>query len=135
MRIGTAEIYRIVENMEGILDSLVIGVEEAGDICVILFVVADAGVKMDEALTQRIRTTIRAEATPRHVPDEIYGVQSIPKTLNGKKVELAVRDLFLGMPAADASALADADCLNEYRALCAERRERQKTQAGIQTDS
>ncbi len=121
VRIGTAEIYRIVENMAAVLDSLVIGLEEDGDIRMLLFVVPQDGIELDPELKQEIRSTIRAEATPRHVPQEIYGVKEIPKTLNGKKVELTVRDLFLGKPAANVSALANADCLAEYDAIRRER--------------
>ncbi len=121
VRIGTAEIYRIVENLEEVLDSLVIGVEEDSDISVILFVVPQAGVQLDEALKEKIRIALRKEATPRHVPREIHGVREIPKTLNGKKVELTVRDLFCGKPALNASALANADCLKEYEAIHAQR--------------
>jgi len=117
VRIGTAEIYRVVENLDAVTDSLVIGVEEEGDIHVILFVVLKEGVELDDALQDRIRTALRAEESPRHVPHEIFQVRGIPKTMNGKKVELAVRDLFLGRPVVNRDVIANPDCLNEYESL------------------
>lgn len=121
VRIGTAEIYRIVENMDEILDSLVIGVEEEGDIQIILFVVLNDGVVFGEPLVKNIQKTIRKEATPRHVPQEIYSVGQVPKTLNGKKVELTVCKIFHGQPFHNKTALADPDCLEEYKKIHANR--------------
>jgi acetoacetyl-CoA synthetase len=117
VRIGTAEIYRVVENLDAVEDSLVIGVEEEGDIHVILFVVLAEGLELDEALQETIRKGLRAEESPRHVPHEMFQVHDIPKTMNGKKVELAVRDLFMGQPVVNRDVIANPDCLNEYESL------------------
>ena len=115
VRIGTAEIYRVVEAMEEVLDSVVIGVEEANDVTVILFVVLRANVFLDKPLADKIKTRLRGETSPRHVPHEIYQVKDVPRTLNGKKVELTVHDLFAGEP--HKHALANPDCLDEYKSI------------------
>ena len=90
VRIGTAEIYRIVESMEEVEDSIVIGKKVDGDVLVVLFVVLKNEINLTDELTEKIRIKIRAEATPRHVPSRIYSVNEIPRTISGKKVELAV---------------------------------------------
>jgi len=90
VRIGTAEIYRIVESLDEVIDSLVVGQNWNNDVRVILFVVLKNGFKLDEILVEKIKTMIRLSTTPRHVPTIIKQVDEIPHTISGKKVELAV---------------------------------------------
>ncbi|MEM9333568.1 MAG: acetoacetate--CoA ligase [Pseudomonadota bacterium] len=117
VRIGTAEIYRQVEQLDDILESLVIGQDWDGDVRVILFVRLRDGVALDDALHTRIRTTIRRNATPRHVPAKIVQVDDIPRTKSGKIVELAVRDVVHGREVANVEALANPEALALYREL------------------
>lgn len=117
IRIGTAEIYRIVERLDEILDSLVVGVDEGNDLQVFLFLVLKEDKDLDAGLKLKIQQTLRHEATPRHVPHEMYAVQAIPKTLNGKKMELAVREIFQGNEAGNRSSMSNPDCLLEYQEI------------------
>ena len=101
VRMGTAEFYRIVEQLPEIRDSLV--VEVGGDDAeLILFVVLAPSARLDEALRRRINETLRRELSPRHAPDRILAVPEIPKTLNGKKLEIPVKRLLMGQPLAGA---------------------------------
>ena len=115
VRIGTAEIYRIVEQMEEIAESIVVGQDWGGDTRVILFVRMQPGRVLDQQLERRIRSTIRAKASPRHVPAKILSVADIPRTLNGKIVELAVRDTIHGRPVGNRDALANPQALEYFR--------------------
>ncbi len=117
VRIGSAEIYRQVEKLDEILDSICIGQDWEGDVRVVLFVVPRPGVVLDDDLRQRIRQTIRAGATPRHVPAKIIAVADIPRTLSGKIVELAVRDIVHGRPVKNTDALANPEALALFRDL------------------
>lgn len=117
VRIGTAEIYRQVERIEAVLDSVCIGQEWLDDVRVVLFVVLRDGVELDEALQARIRNEIRSNATPRHVPSKIIAVPDIPRTLSGKNVELAVRNVVHGRPVKNTDALANPEAL-AYFADC-----------------
>ncbi|MEM9401520.1 MAG: acetoacetate--CoA ligase [Pseudomonadota bacterium] len=117
VRIGTAEIYRQVEQLDDILESLVIGQDWDDDVRVVLFVRLKDGVSLDDELQQTIRQTIRRNATPRHVPAKILAVDDIPRTKSGKIVELAVRDVVHGRDVANIQALANPDALNLYRDL------------------
>jgi acetoacetyl-CoA synthetase len=100
IRMGTAEIYRVVEELPEVLDSLVVDLEYLGRPSFMpLFVVLRAGYTLDEKLKERIKGAIRTGASSRHVPNEIYAVPEIPRTLTGKKMELPVRKLLLGMAA------------------------------------
>ncbi len=121
VRIGTAEIYRIVEKLDEVLDSLVIGIEEDKDIRMMLFVVLGEGQMLDKALEKKIKSALRKEATPRHVPHEMYRVREIPRTLNGKKVELTVRNLFRGESVYNKTALVNPECLDEYEEISSRR--------------
>tara|TARA_R110000772_G_scaffold268731_1_gene398308 strand:- start:10738 stop:12642 length:1905 start_codon:yes stop_codon:yes gene_type:complete len=121
VRIGTAEIYRQVERVDAVLDSVCIGQEWADDVRVVLFVILRQGVELDEALQNRIRDEIRSNATPRHVPSKIIAVPDIPRTLSGKNVELAVRSVVHGRPVKNTDALANPDAL-AYFADCPELR-------------
>jgi len=117
VRIGTAEIYRQVEQLDEVVESLVIGQDWEGDVRVVLFVVLREGVALDDELRQRIRAQIRANASPRHVPARIVQVADIPRTKSGKIVELAVRDVVHGREVKNKEALANPQALDLYRGL------------------
>ncbi|MBI1180561.1 MAG: acetoacetate--CoA ligase [Alphaproteobacteria bacterium] len=115
VRIGTAEIYRQVEQIDDVLESLVIGQEWDNDTRIVLFVRLRDGVVLDEALERRIKTQIRSNTTPRHVPSRICVVGDIPRTKSGKIVELAVREAVHGRPIKNKEALANPEALEEFR--------------------
>ncbi len=117
VRIGTAEIYRQVEKVEGVQESLCIGQEWHDDVRVILFVRLKDGQTLDDALRDEIKRTIRANTTPRHVPARIIQVADIPRTLSGKIVELAVRNVVHGRPVKNQDALANPEALTLYQDL------------------
>ncbi len=114
VRIGTAEIYRQVESLDEIADSIVVGQDWENDVRVLLFVKTAAGVELDDALKQKIKKTIRDNTTPRHVPALILPIDEIPVTLNGKKVELAVRNVIEGKPVTNKDALANPQALDKF---------------------
>ncbi|TVQ31488.1 MAG: acetoacetate--CoA ligase [Wenzhouxiangella sp.] len=114
VRIGTAEIYRQVEKLDEVLESICIGQDFDGDVRVVLFVRLREGVTLDDALRDRIRKTIRANTTPRHVPAKIIAVPDIPRTVSGKITELAVRDVVHGRPVKNTSALANPEALAHF---------------------
>ena len=114
VRIGTAEIYRQVEQLEEVVEALVIGQQWEGDVRVVLFVVLRCGVELDEALESKIRSHIRANATPRHVPARIVQVTDIPRTRSGKIIELAVRDVVHGRAVKNKEALANPEALDQF---------------------
>jgi acetoacetyl-CoA synthetase len=98
VRMGTAEFYRVVEEIPGVADSLVIDTSRAGsDGRLLLFVVLTPGTDLDE-LRGRLRAAIRTELSPRHVPDEITAIAVVPRTLNGKKCEVPVKRVLTGVP-------------------------------------
>ena len=115
VRIGTAEIYRQVEKVADVLDSIAIGQQWQDDVRVVLFVRLREGLTLDEALEQRIRQVIRANTTPRHVPAKIVAVMDIPRTISGKVVELAVREVVHGRPVKNTDALANPEALEQFR--------------------
>ena len=98
VRIGTVEIYRQVEKLDAIVESIAVGQDWDDDVRVVLFVVLREDEALDESLKQAVRSTIRQNATPRHVPAKIVQVPEIPRTLSGKIVELAVREVVHGRP-------------------------------------
>ncbi|WP_143416298.1 acetoacetate--CoA ligase [Geobacillus sp. E263] len=99
VRMGTSEIYRAVESLDEVLESLIIDLELMGRKSFMpLFVVLQPGTSLDEELKEKIKNEIRQKVSPRFVPDEIYQVEQIPKTLNGKKMEIPIRKLLLGFP-------------------------------------
>ena len=114
VRIGTAEIYRQVEQLEEVVEALVIGQQWEGDVRVVLFVVLRGAVGLDEALESKIRSHIRANATPRHVPARIVQVTDIPRTRSGKITELAVRDVVHGREVKNKEALANPQALEQF---------------------
>ncbi len=115
VRIGTAEIYRQVEKLDEILESIAVGQQWQNDVRVVLFVRLRPGVVLDEQLEQRIRQTIRANTTPRHVPARILAVTDIPRTISGKIVEIAVRDVIHGRAVRNTDALANPEALELFR--------------------
>jgi len=117
VRIGTAEIYRQVERLDEVLESLCVGQDWDGDIRVVLFVVLRDGIGLDPTLIERIRSTIRANTTPRHVPARVIAVPELPRTVSGKITELAVRDVIHGRSVKNTSALANPEALDHFRDL------------------
>ncbi|WP_288363931.1 acetoacetate--CoA ligase [uncultured Spongiibacter sp.] len=117
VRIGTAEIYRQVEKVADVVDSICIGQQYQGDVRVVLFVVLREGCTLDDSLRNTIRNTIRQETTPRHVPAKIIAVAEIPRTISGKIVELAVRDVVHGKTVKNVDALANPDALALFKDL------------------
>ncbi len=117
VRIGTAEIYRQVERLSEVLESLAIGQERDGDVRVILFVRLRDGHTLDEDLTRRIKQAIREGASPRHVPAKVIAVPDIPRTRSGKSVELAVREAVHGRPVKNRESLANPEALAFFENL------------------
>jgi acetoacetyl-CoA synthetase len=121
VRMGTAEIYSAVSRVDEVADSLVIDVSRpGGDSFMPLFVVLEEGVELDEDLKKRIKSSIRENASPRHVPNEIYAVDEIPTTLNGKKLEVPVKKILSGTPpeeAASRDSLANPESLDTFAEL------------------
>ncbi|MEZ5317085.1 MAG: acetoacetate--CoA ligase [Vicinamibacterales bacterium] len=115
VRIGTAEIYRQVEQLPEVLESLAVGQRWQGDERIVLFVRLADGVTMDDALRRRITTQIRTNTTPRHVPAKIVAVADIPRTKSGKITELAVRSVIHGEPVGNREALANPEALDLFR--------------------
>ena len=115
VRIGTAEIYRVVEQLPEIAESIAVGQDWDGDTRVVLFVRLQPGAALDGELEARIRARLRRDASPRHMPAKILAVADIPRTLNGKIVELAVRETIHNRPVKNLDALANPEALDEYR--------------------
>jgi acetoacetyl-CoA synthetase len=121
VRMGTAELYRAVEALPEVLDSLVVDLEYLGrESWMPLFVVLREGCALDEALATRIKTAVRAALSPRHVPNDVFQVAAIPRTLSGKKMELPVKKLLMGADPASVlkrDAMANADSVDWFIAL------------------
>jgi acetoacetyl-CoA synthetase len=125
VRVGTAEIYRVVEGIEGVVDSLVVhleapGADDPGEL--VLFVTLTDGLELDAAMQDAIRSTVRSGLSPRHVPDRIHQIRAVPTTLSGKKLELPVKKVLLGVDpgeAASRGALKDPEAFDEIVALAA----------------
>ncbi len=117
VRIGTAEIYRQVEQLPEVVESLVVGQEWEGDVRIVLFVRLRPGVDLDDTLQDRIRRRIREHASPHHVPRCIVAVADIPRTISGKITELAVREVIHGRPVTNTEALANPGALELFRGL------------------
>ena len=115
VRIGTAEIYRQVEQIEEVLEGLVVAQIWKGDTRVVLFVRLNENSNLTEELIDQIKAKIKAGASPRHVPAKILTVKDIPRTKSGKIAELAVRDLIHNKPINNITALANPECLEEYK--------------------
>jgi len=123
VRMGTSDIYRVVEDIPEVVDSLVVDLEALGRASFMpLFVVLRADATLDDALKGRIRARIRGDVSPRHVPDEIYAISEVPRTLSGKKLEVPVRRILLGVPVAQAASvdsMANPDSIAYFVALAA----------------
>jgi acetoacetyl-CoA synthetase len=117
VRIGTAEIYSAVEGLEEVVEALAVGQDWQDDVRVVLFVRLKAGCELDEPLRKKIRDTIRANTTPRHVPAKVVAVADLPRTLSGKITELAVRNVIHGLPVKNVDALANPQALEHFRDL------------------
>jgi len=117
VRIGTAEIYRQVDNMSEVIESIAVGQDWDNDIRVVLFVILNDGIILDDDLAKKIKTTIRTNTTPRHVPAKIIQVTAIPKTLSGKIVEIAVRNVIHHRAVTNTDALANPEALEQYKNL------------------
>lgn len=117
VRIGTAEIYRIVESFSQISDSVAVGLRKNDDESVILFVKMNTGEKLTEELESQMRKKIKSEASPRHVPAKIIATPDIPYTISMKKVEIAVRQILDGQTVLNADALMNPECLEWYKNL------------------
>lgn len=128
IRVGTAELYRAVEGIPEVLDSLVVDLEGLGGAAFMpMFVVLAPNTALDDALEQRIKLAIRQRLTARHVPDEIYAVADIPRTLNGKKLEMPIRKILMGAPAEQVlnpDTMANPQVIELYRELAVRIREK-----------
>ena len=114
VRIGTAEIYRQVERLDEVIESICIGQDWDKDVRLVLFVVLAEGVSLDENLIDRVRFMIRTNASPRHMPAKIIAVPDVPRTRTGKLAEIAVRETVHGRPVANTEALANSECLRYF---------------------
>ena len=115
VRLGTAEIYNVIEKISAIKESIVIGQSWKNDIRIILFVVLSSGYKLDDEMINRIKKAIKEGASPRHVPSKIIEIFDVPKTKNGKLVELAVKKTIEGEKIKNLEALANPDSLNQFK--------------------
>jgi acetoacetyl-CoA synthetase len=126
VRLGTSEFYSVVEGLDEVVDSVVVHLEDpaggAGDL--LLFLVLAEGLQLDDALRARIARELRTALSPRHVPDEIFQVRAVPRTLSGKKLEVPVKRILTGTPvesAAAKGALANPESLTAFEQLAKER--------------
>ena len=117
VRIGTAEIYRVVESIDEVIDSIVIGQNYKNDIRIILFVVLKEGVHLSKETADKIKSSIRSSATPRHVPAKIIQIDEIPRTISGKKVEIAVTRIVNGEEVENKDALINPESLKQFYSL------------------
>jgi acetoacetyl-CoA synthetase len=117
VRIGTSEIYRVVDNLPEVMESVAIGQSWQGDVRIVLFVRLRPGNVLDDALKAKIRAALRREETPRHVPSKIIEVAAIPRTLSGKLTELAVSDVVHGRPVKNREALANPEALDLFKGI------------------
>ena len=117
VRLGTAEIYSVVEKFKEVKESIVVGQSWDNDVRIILFVILSKNNRLDEKLISKLKTAIRYEASPRHVPAKIIAVNDIPRTKNGKIVEVAVKNIIDGNKINNIEALSNPSALNEYKNL------------------
>jgi acetoacetyl-CoA synthetase len=121
VRMGTSEIYSAVESVEEVQDSLVVDIHKpGGEAFMPLFVVLEKGAELDDELKKKIAGSIRERTSPRHVPNEIFAVQEIPRTLNGKKLEVPVKKILSGTPpdeAASKDSLSNPESLDRFAEL------------------
>jgi len=117
VRIGTAEIYRVVEQFPEVLEAVAVGQGWQDDVRVVLFLKMRPGAALDDALTERVRKEIRRQASPRHVPAKVIPIADIPRTRNGKIAELAVRNVIEKRPIKNREALANPEALELFENL------------------
>lgn len=121
VRMGSSEIYSVVEGVTEVLDSLIIGVELPGDgYSMPLFIVLRPGVTLDDELKRRIKSQVRNRLSPRHVPDDIFAIEQVPRTLNGKKLEVPVKKILMGVPpekAANRDGMSNPEAIDYFIAL------------------
>ncbi len=117
VRIGTSEIYRVVESIPEILDSIVVGQPYNNDVRILLFVVLRPGYDLDENFISKLKNKIREELTPRHVPNLIFKVNEVPHTINGKKVELAVLKVLNNEEIKNRASLANPESLKQFEGI------------------
>jgi len=115
VRLGTSEIYSVVENFEEIKESIVVGQHWKNDVRIILFIVLNKGFELNEELKAKVKKKIKTEASPRHVPSKILIVSDIPRTKNGKIVELVVKNIIEGTKIKNKEALANPEVLEQYK--------------------
>jgi acetoacetyl-CoA synthetase len=115
VRIGTSEIYRVVEVLDEVEDSLVIGQDWEGDVRVILFVKLKEGVNLTLDLIKKINNAIRTNCSPRHVPAKVIAIDDIPYTINMKKVEIAIKKIIHGQPVLNRDALKNPESLELFK--------------------
>ena len=115
VRLGTAEIYSVVEKFEEVQESIVIGQSWNNDIRIILFIVLNKGFNLTADIKEKIKKAIKVQASPRHVPSKIISISEIPKTKNGKLVELAVKQSVEGKMIKNLEALANPDSLEQFK--------------------
>ena len=115
VRLGTAEIYSVVEKFQEIQESIVIGQSWKNDIRIILFIVLNKGYNLNDEIKNKLRKAIRSKASPRHVPSKIISVLEIPKTKNGKLLELAVKQIVEGEAIKNLEAVANPDSLKQFK--------------------
>jgi acetoacetyl-CoA synthetase len=123
VRIGPAEVYNVVENLKEIADSMVVGQDWRGDQRIILFVKLVSGFQLTDDLQNRLRSALRKEASPRHVPALIIEAPDIPYTFNMKKVESAISNMINGRPITNRDALINPETLDFYEKLLPELQE------------
>ena len=117
VRLGTAEIYSVVEKFKNVKESIVIGQSWDNDVRIVLFLVLNKPNSLDNVFIEKLKKTIRLEASPRHVPAKIIEVKDIPRTKNGKIVELAVKNIIEGNKIKNIQALANPNTLKQYKNL------------------
>ncbi len=117
VRLGTSEIYSVVEKFKEIKESIVVGQSWDNDIRIVLFIILNKNYKLEQSLIEKIKKRIRIEASPRHIPSKIIKVSDIPRTKNGKIVELAVKNIIEGNKIKNIQALANSEVLKEYKNL------------------
>ena len=115
VRLGTSEIYSVVEKFEEIKESIVIGQSWNNDIRIILFIVLNQSYRLNDEIKDKIKKAVRSNASPRHVPSKIISILDIPKTKNGKLVELAVKQAVEGVPIKNLEALANPNSLEQFK--------------------
>ena len=117
VRLGTSEIYSVVERFKEIKEAIVVGQNWDNDVRIILFVVLNEPFTLDKILIEKLRKLIKKDASPRHVPSKILSVSDIPRTKNGKIVELAVKSIIDGNNVKNIQALANPEVLKEFKNL------------------